>query len=143
LIEKSEGDIFIIEGENYRWTSVINSLSQLNTVEVGQNTVRITNEMLVDEIHKLVLGAVLHLIVVLGLAEGGEFFGSLELVQVDLNLSRHTLTSHGLTSIAEEIEIIDTTDNLKIMHDALTYQISLLRISKNSDGLIQVSVAST
>ncbi len=98
--------------------------------------------MLVDEINKLVLSGVLHLIVVLCFTEGGEFLRSLELVQVYLNLSRHTLACHCLASITEEIKIINATDNLEIVHDALANQISLLRVSKNCDGLIQISMAS-
>jgi hypothetical protein len=98
--------------------------------------------MLVDKIYKLVLGAVLCLIVVLGFAEGSELLGSLELVQVNLNLSCHPFSFHGLTSIAEEIEIINTADNLEIVHDALTDQISLLRVSKYGDGFVKISVAS-
>ena len=63
---------------------MVNSLGQLNTVEVGQDAVRITDEMLVHKVHKLVLRGVLHLIVILGLTEGGEVLRSLELIKVDV-----------------------------------------------------------
>ena len=115
---------------------MINSLGQLNAVEVGQNAVRVAHKMLVNKVHKLVLGAVLHLIVVLGLAEGGELLGSLELIKVDIDLSGHALTSHCLTTIAKEVEILNATDNLEVVHNTLTDQICLLRISKNGNGLV-------
>ena len=66
---------------------MVDSLGQLDTVKVGNDAVGVTHEMLVHEVHKLVLGTVLHLIVVLGLAECGEVLGTLELVKVYLDLS--------------------------------------------------------
>ena len=121
---------------------MIYSLSQFNTIKVGKYTIRVTHEMFVDKIHKLVLGRVLHLIVILCLSEGGEVLSSLELIEVNLNLTGHALASHGLTAVAEEIEIVNTTNNFKIMHDALANQISLLRVSKNGHCFIKVSIVS-
>lgn len=97
--------------------------------------------MLVHEVNKLVLGTVLHLIVVLGLAECGEVLSTLELVNVDLNLSGHAFTGHRLTAIAEEFKVLHTTDDFKILHDALPDRISLLRVSKDGYGLVQIRIA--
>ena len=120
---------------------MVDSLGQLNAVKVGKDAVGVTHEMLVHEVHKLVLGAVLHLIVVLGLAECGEVLGPLELVKVDLNLPAHALTGHGLTAIAEEFEVLHATDDLEIVHDALANHVSLLRVSKDGNGLVQIRIA--
>jgi hypothetical protein len=83
----------------------------------------------------------LNLTVALGLAEGDEFL-AIEIVHVDLNLAGHALASHGLTSVAEEVEVLDTAHLLEALHDALANQITLLGVCQNAHGLIQVGIVS-
>ena len=126
LVEESERDVFVVEGEDDAGSRMINSLGQLHAVEIGQDAVGVAHEVLVDEVDELVLGRVLHLIVVLGLSECGEVLGSLELVEVDVELTGHALAGHGLPSVPEEVEVVHATHHLQVMHDALTDQVCLL-----------------
>jgi hypothetical protein len=96
--------------------------------------------MFVDEVNELILGFILSLAVVLGLAESDEILGAQHVVHINFDLSSHTFTIHSLSSVTEEIEIINTTDNLEVVHNALGDKISLFGVSKDSHGLVQTCI---
>jgi hypothetical protein len=120
---------------------VINSLSHLDIVQLIQDGFGVSDEVLVHEVNELVLGRVLYLAVALSFAEGNEFF-AIEIIHVNLDLAGHALACHGLTTVAEKVEVFDSTNLLEAMHDALSNEISLLGVSHNANGLIQVAVVS-
>ena len=140
LIEETECDVFIVNGEDYRGASMINSLCHLNLVKLIKNVIGVANEMLVHKVHKLVFGRVLKLVVALGLAVSDEVL-SIEIIQIDFDLASHPFASHSLSSIAEEVEILNSTDRLEALHDALANDIPLLGVSQNADSFVQVSIA--
>jgi len=121
---------------------VINSLSHLDIVQLIQDVFGVSDEVLVHEVNELVLGRVLYLAVALGFAEGNEFF-AIEIIHVNLDLTGHALACHGLTSVAEEVKVFDSTHLLEALHDALSNEISLLGVRHDAHGLIQVAVVSS
>jgi hypothetical protein len=92
--------------------------------------------VLVDEVQEVVLGRVLHLAVVLGLACGDEFLGE-EVVQVDFDAAGHALLTHGRTTIPEEVEILHARYGLQVLHKLLTNEVTLLGVSHDCHGLVQ------
>ena len=120
---------------------MVDSLGHLNVVQLIQDVVGVANEVLVNEIHELVLSGVLNLTVALGLAEGDEFL-AIEIVHVDLDLAGHALAGHGLTSVAEEVEVFDTAHLLQALHDALANEVALLGVCQNAHGFIQAGILS-
>jgi hypothetical protein len=97
--------------------------------------------MLVHKVDELVLGRVLKLVVALGLAVSDKIL-SIEIIQVYLDLASHTLALHRFATVAEEIEVLHTTHLLEALHDALAHDVSLLGVSQNAHGLIQVAIVS-
>lgn len=119
---------------------MINSLGHLNFIKLCKDVVRVANEMLVHKVHELVLGRVLKLVVALGLAVSDEIL-SIEIIQVYFDLASHALALHILAAVAEEVKVFNTTNRLEALHDALTHDVSLLGVSQNAHGLIQVAIA--
>ena len=120
---------------------MIDPLRHLNFVKLSEHIVRVADEMFVNKVDKLVFGRVIKLVVALGLAMSDEVL-SIEVVQVNLNLSGHAFPCHGLATVAEEIKVVDATNRLEALHDALTHDITLLRVRQNANSLVQVAIDS-
>jgi len=137
LIEESERDVLVVDREDDRGAGVIDALGELDLVELVEDVTRATHEVLVHKVHELVLGRILYLRVVLGLAEGNEVL-SIEVVHIDIDLSGHALAGHRLATVAEEVEVLNARHLLEVRHDALAHQVSLLGVSHDAHSLVQI-----
>ncbi len=61
MIIESEGYVLVVNRENDRGTSVIDALGELDLVKLIEDVTRAAHEVLVNEVHKLVLGGILGL----------------------------------------------------------------------------------
>lgn len=125
LVVHTEGDELVVETEDDGGTGLIDALGEIQLVELVQDVVGVSHEMLVDQVQEVVLCGVLNLGVVLGLASSDELL-SHEVVKVNFDGAGHSFLAHGWASVPKEIEVLHTTDGLKVLHDALADDVPLL-----------------